>query len=169
MRLYKKPKEIWIIYEMFTNYLITQNKITAENNRSVKIRLGKFLNEVPAYSKEKRGLNIPILIIQVLIYIQQKQYGKAIDRIDALEKYCSRHLKKENDFRSNCFIKMILELSKSGFHPVATTRKAEKLFQKLKAHPLDVPNQSHSIEIIPYETLWEIAIGSLDKKGMKYR
>ena len=62
----RKSKEIWIIYEMFTNYLITQNKIVAEKNRSVKIRLGKFLNEVPAYSKQKRGLNIPILIIQVL-------------------------------------------------------------------------------------------------------
>ncbi len=164
-----KSKEIWIIYEMYTNYLIVEKKIAAEKNRSIKIRLGKFLNEVPAYSKEKRGLNIPILIIQVLIYIQQKQYGKAIDRVEALEKYCSRHLKKENDFRSNCFIKMVLELSKCGFQPVAARRKGDTLFQKLKAHPLDVPNQSHSIEIIPYEVLWEVAIGSLDKKGMKCR
>ena len=165
----RKSKEIWTIYEMYTNYLILQNKIVAEKGRGIKVRLGKFLNEVPAYSQEKRGLNIPILIIQVLVYIQKKQYDKAIDRIGALEKYCSRHLRKENDFRSNCFIKMILELSKSGFHPVAATRKADRLFQKLKVHPVDIPNQSHSIEIIPYEVLWEVAIGSLDGKGVRYR
>ncbi len=165
----KKSKEIWTIYEMYTNYLIMQDRITAEKGRSIKIRLGKFLNEVPAYSKEKRRHNIPILIIQILFYAQQKNYNLAINRVGALEKYCSRHLRKKNDFRSNCFIKMLMELSKSGFHPIAATRKADKFFQKLKAHPLEVSNQSYSIEIVPYERLWEIVIGSLDGKGMAGR
>jgi len=157
-------KEIWKIYELYTKYLISQDKIIVEGGKPKKIYIGKLMNELPSYSQDKRGLNIAILVIQILFYVQRKQYDKAISRIDAIEKYCSRYLKKDNDFRSNCFIKMILQLPVARFHPAAALRKADNYYAKLKSCPIDVAKQAHSIEIIPYEDLWEIAIASLNKR-----
>ena len=160
----EKSKEIWKIYEMYTNYLILQGKVAGEKSRSIKIRLGKFLNEVPSYSQDKRGMNIAILIIQILLSIEFRQYDQAIDRFEAIEKYCSRYLKKDNNYRSNCFIKMLLQIPIARFHPTQAMRKANKFYDKLKACSIDIANQAHSIEIVPYEDLWEIVIESLEKR-----
>ncbi len=157
----QNSREIWRIYNMYTKYLIIQGKIETKEEKSKSLRLGKFLNELPTFAQDKRGLNIAILIIQILIYIKRKDYDQAINRMEAIEKYCSRYLKPDNNFRSNCFIKMLLQIPDARFHSVAASRKATKLYEKLKSHPIDIANQAHSIEIIPYEDLWTIVIESL--------
>lgn len=155
--------EIWKIYEAYLHYLVNLELIEAnEDQRFSKFRLGRFLNETPLYSKDKRGMNIPILVIQILLMIRQRKYSEAIDRIEAIKKYCSRYLRKNDTFRSNCFIKMLVQVPASNFHKAGVTRRAEKYLQKLKAFPLNIANQTHEIEIIPYEDLWEMAISSLD-------
>ncbi len=164
--LNESKQEVWRIYRMYVNYLIVEGKIELEG-QAPKIRLGKFLNDVPQYSRDKRGLNIAILIIQILFYIQRKQYDTAINRIEAIERYCSRYLRKDKNFRSNCFIKMLLKIPRANFHPVAAERHAKDLKDKLIGKPMNVANQAHSIEIVPYEDLWEIAVASLYKKGKK--
>jgi hypothetical protein len=41
-------------------------------------------------------------------------------------------------------------------------RHADKYVKMLKKVPLDFANQSHDIELIPYEDLWQMALDSLD-------
>lgn len=157
-------KETWKIFEAYLHYLVDIGKIQPEedDNRFNKFRLGRFLNETPIFSKDKRGMNIPILVIQILHMIQQEKYDDAIDRIEAIEKYCSRYLRKDDTFRSNCFIKMLLQIPASSFHKAAVVRKTVKYTKKLQEVPLDIANQSHEIEIIPYEDLWDMVIETLD-------
>ena len=42
-----------------------------------KFKLGRFLNELPSFSKDKRGANIDILIIQILIFLLEKNMIKS--------------------------------------------------------------------------------------------
>ena len=165
----KSMLEIWKIHEAYIHYLIILNKITPKENdkRFTKFRLGRFLNEVPSFSKEKRRKNIPILIIQILFLILQKRYNDAIDRIERIDKYCYRYLRKDESFRSNCFIKMLLLIPLCNFHKAAVARKADKFLKQLKASPLEIANQSYEVEIIPYEYLWELALASLENKFYK--
>ncbi|MEM1327485.1 MAG: hypothetical protein AAGI23_16100 [Bacteroidota bacterium] len=155
-------QERWQIYQAYIYYLIGLDKI--KDIEPVKFRVNKFLNEVPNYSKNKRGENVPILIAQILFFILYKKYNKVIDRMEALEKYTYRHLKKDDTFRSNCFIKMLLIIPKANFHKAATERKAANLSKKLKSVPLEVAKQVYETEVIPYEDLWAIAIESLENK-----
>ncbi len=159
-------KEIWNIFKAYIHFLIEAKEFNIERGDKtfVKFRLGKFLNEVPTFSQDKRGRNISILVIQIIFTIVQKKYNRAIDRIEAIEKYTSRYLKKDTNFRSNCFIKMLLEIPKEGFHRIAVERKASKYRTRLSEMPLEVANQSHSIEIIPYEDLWEMVLNVLGTK-----
>lgn len=159
-------RETWKIIEAYIHYLALIGQVVpAEGDqRFHHFRVARFLNEVPAFSKDKAGMNVPILIIQILFSILQKKYNTAIDRIETIEKYCSRYLRKDDSFRSNCFIKMLLQIPISGFHRHAVQRKAAPLLQRLRDVPLEIANQPHGIEIIPYETLWEFALLSLDTK-----
>ncbi len=159
-------QEKWRICQMYVHFLIFADKIRMEpgDKRFSKVKMGRFLNSVPLFSKDKRGLNIPILVIQILFIILKKDYNRAIDRIEAIEKYCTRYLKKDDNFRSNCFIKMLLQIPISNFHRAGIERRTAKYLERLKAEPLAISNQSHEVEIIPYEDLWEILINALETK-----
>ena len=115
---------------------------------------------------KKRQENIPILLSQILILIIDKDYDRLLSRIEAVEKYASRYLRKDQNFRSNCFIKMILEIPKRNFHRKAVERHAKKYIQKLESMPLQMADQPYEIEIIPYEHLWEYTLESLDTRAM---
>jgi hypothetical protein len=122
----------------------------------------RFLNEVPIFAKDRRGMNIPILIFHILYLVLTKRYDEVIDRNEAIEKYTSRYLKKDDNYRSNCFIKMLLQIQDAGFHKTAVIRHADKYVKMLAKMPLDFANQSHDIEIIPYEDLWKMVLDSLE-------
>ena len=82
---YKNISEHWKIHEAFIYYFILTGKITPEKNSELKkFRISKFLNDVPTYSKDKRGTNTSILILQILFLLQQEKYSKIIDRMEAI-------------------------------------------------------------------------------------
>ncbi|MCA0237603.1 MAG: hypothetical protein LCH81_14600 [Bacteroidetes bacterium] len=153
--------EMWKIYEAYSYYLVTVGKITLPEGHVARFKLKKFLNDIPTYSKDKQGMNIPILIIQTLFAISEQNYHQSIDRIEAVEKYCGRYLKQNETFRSHCFIKALLQIPAASFHREAVIRKAQKFIDQLHKLPLDVAYQTHEIEIIPYEHLWEMALEAL--------
>lgn len=161
--------EMWKIFQAYVFYLIRIGKIQGDGQEIGKFRINKFLNEIPLFSKDKRGMNISILIIQILYTIVERNYSQSVDYIDRIEKYCSRYLKDNDTFRSNCFIKMILQIPQANFHREAVNRKTSKLLNLLEATPLEAANQTHEIEIIPFEQLWEITVSSLELKIIKTR
>lgn len=158
--------EMWRIFQAYVFYLIKVGKIPESvlSERSKRFKMSKFINEITLFSKDKSGMNISVLIVQILYAVAEKDYKKSSDRIEGIEKYCSRYLKDESTFRSNCFIKMLLQAPQANFHREATRRKAERYAKQLLTMPLDAANQAHEVEIIPYEQLWEMALESLQLK-----
>ena len=127
-----------------------------------RFRLGKFLNETPAFSKDKKGYNIDILILQILIALAKKNYDYIVDRQNALKQYSSRYLKKNEFYRSSCFINIMLHLVKAEFHGIRFLRYAKADIKKLKAMPLEDANQIAEFEIVPYEVLLSITLELCD-------
>lgn len=158
-------KEIWTIFEAYL-YYISEAGYLKNNPTKTKyqFRLGRFLNTIPIFSKDKRGMNIAILIVQILFFIQQKKINIAIDKIDAIEKYCARYLHKAETIRSFYFIKMLLCIPQGNFHKAAVQRKSSRYLKKLQAVPLEEASQTYKIEILPYEELWKMVVDSLDYK-----
>lgn len=154
-------KEKWNVYKAYAFLYSLIGKVDIRINKLRNFRLSSFLNDVVVYSRDKRGLNIPILIIQIVILIIRKDYSKTIDRFDAIKKYVSRHIRKGQNFRSHCFMNMLLELPASCFNKAAVLRRTQVWHDKLKANPLELAHQPHEIEIIPYEDLWEYVLDSL--------
>lgn len=153
--------EMWKIYEAYVQFLVLLKKITLPPGYVSRFKVAKFLNEIPTYSKDKQGMNIPILIVQILFSISERNYHQSIDRIEAVEKYCSRYLKQNETYRSSCFIKALLQFPACAFHHDVILKKAQKYIDMLHTQPLEVAYQTHEIEIIPYEHLWEMAMETL--------
>jgi hypothetical protein len=161
-------RQTWKILEAYLYYLIDSGKIEPLKDDKVfnRFRMARFVNEVPIFSKDKRGMNIPILILQILYLLLHRRFGETIDRMEAIERYTSRYLKVNEHFRSSCFIKMLLQAPNAEFHPAAVQRHAEKFRKMLDKMPLDFAGQSHDIEIIPYEDIWEMVLESLERQDI---
>jgi hypothetical protein len=159
-------QEYWKILEQYLHYLFLNHKIKVPepNELFSKFRLGRFLNQMPIFSKDKQGLNIAILVIQILFLIQQNRRTESTDRIEAIEKYSERYLHNRYTIRSYFFIKMLLTLPKNRFDPLVVQRKSARYFTELQQHPFEMSNQSLQIEVIPFEDLWEMILQSLEKQ-----
>jgi hypothetical protein len=156
----ENAKELWRIYEPYVYYLATLGKIKSPIRN--KFKLAKFINEVPIFSKDKSGMNIAILVIKILIQLQEHKYSRVLDEVEATEQYCYRHLRGEDTQRSYNFLKMLLQIPMGQFDKNVIIAKAERYLEKMKDIPLQLANQTHEIEIIPYEVLWEYALESLE-------
>lgn len=163
--------ETWAVYKGYIFLLAELGAIQLPPDDKLfkSFRIQKFLNEVPSFSKQKRGRNIPVLILHMLLLIHKGRWDDALDRIEALEKYTGRYLKNNDTFRSSVFIKMILQIPIAGFHQKAAKRKANKYLKKLEESPLHFANQAHEVEIIPYEELWELTLSLLSNQVLKGR
>ena len=167
---YKKillKHEFWNVIEAYVQFLIRAEKIdpsiSTDSRKLRSFSLSRFINDVPKFSKDKRGINISILIIQFLFLLQERKYSKLIDRLDAIKQYSYRYLKNDETYRANLFIKMLLKVADVDFHPIAAKRHTKDLHDKLLASNPSVNFQSTEIEVIPYEKLWEIVLELLEK------
>ncbi|MCB0705078.1 MAG: hypothetical protein KDC34_07200 [Saprospiraceae bacterium] len=157
-RLYASDQEIWRIVEAFLNYLADFDFAGKELSELPPFRLGKFLNEVPTLTQDKRGYNVTILVVQILFLLRKKDYDAIIDRAEAIEKYTDRYLRGLAHRRSRFFLKMILQLPRAGFHSLRVERRVKAWHQKLLATPPAMAREPHEIEIVPYEELWEMVL-----------
>lgn len=159
-------EEQWRIREAYLHFLIKLNRVVVpvDNNAGLKpFSVNKFMNSVPLHSKDKSGQNISIIVLQMLFLLAERKYSKIIDKMDALTQYSYRYLKKDETFRSNCFIKMLILTVKADFHPVRTQQLTAELRKKMNTHFLISDEKSAQVEIIPYEHLWELVIELLEK------
>jgi len=166
--MYQTYKEPWYLKEAFINFLIRKNKINLDNFKGIKLRqfrISRFLNEVPQMTKDKKGLNISINIIQILFLMLDEEYDKVLDKLTALKQYSFRYLKKPEYARSSNFIKMLLKIPAGKYKANLIQKKAEKYYKFLRDNPMDYSEQSMNIEIIPYEQLWEEILSIFEKKA----
>jgi len=167
LKLFNLQYENWKIREAYVHFLIEAGKIklTEKDMEHYKsFKLAKFLNDVPMFSKDKRGKNISILVVQMLFFIVRGKYDEAIDRIDSLKQYTYRYLRNDDTFRSNCFIKMLINIPQANFHPVGINLRSKDLEKKLRNHEFIFHGINKEVEVIPFHDLWSIIIDVLDHK-----
>jgi hypothetical protein len=166
---YQPPliQETWRLNQAYLFFVSRLGKLNIEipDSAGLNFKPGKFINDTPVFSKDKRKKNIPILIIQILLFALDHDYNRVIDKMEAIEKYRTRYLKTAENFRSNCFLHMITRLPTAHFNPIYAERITQREWSDLTQTPLDIANQSHEIEIIPYEDLWPMILNIL--KGDK--
>ena len=158
-------KERWYLLRAYLHWLIVTGIVAPKGEVLHSFRLGRFINEVPIFSKDKQGMNIPTLIIQALWLVQRKDYGGARERFTSLERYAGRYLRDTAGLkRAYYFIKLISQLPKADFHRMGFERKAARYLAKLQEYPRSQDQQAIEVEVIPYERFYSYILSILDHK-----
>ncbi len=100
-------------------------------------------------------------MVRLLLLLQERKYDKLLDEVEAIDQYAYRHLRGKNTQRSYLFIRLLLQIPLGAFDLDMIQEKAGRYLGKLANIPLQVANQTHEIEILPYEDLWQFAVESL--------
>ena len=164
-KLYEEFRQQWYLKEAYIKFLIEIEKIdegSLKLKRKKSFRLGKFLNEVPSLSKDKKGYNLSIQIIQVLFFLVQKKDDHAINKIESLTQYRTRYLKGKENIRANTFIKLLAKVPLGNFKKKHIVRLTKKLENTLASNPMDYSEQSMTTEIIPYDVMWSQLLDHLE-------
>ncbi len=163
--LFPDLKESWLLTEAYLAWLLIIGIVDAGKNcRLRSFRPGKFLNEVPVLSRDKKGYNIPILIAQILHLLARRDSDQSLNRIKALYKYSKRHLQEDRFTRSHILIQMLLRIPRARYRRRYVEPKTSQIYQSLLDDPIACKHHPLTVEIIPYEYLWQILL----ENGLKY-
>lgn len=150
--------EKWRVNEGYLHYVVESGWASGEGVNveifSKRFNVYKFLNEVPTYSKDKRGMNVSILVLQVLFLVERGEFEKVVEKRETLRRYATRYLLTEDTRRSRVFMKLLLLLEQHHFEHTRV-EKAGRRHYALLCRRDGVYGSADDTEIIPFELLWE--------------
>lgn len=145
------------IYEAYIQWLVKVGKINAsaiEQEQIGSFRINRFLNEVPVCALDKRGLNIPVLLLQILAATAEKDEESFSLRLEALNQYRTRHLKDHENARTNLLLKLLNTVCESGFDKTKIKKRSATAYQKLVDTNYNIMDSAHETEIFSYDIYW---------------
>jgi hypothetical protein len=158
-------KEKWYMFDNYLNYIVesqrANNPILAAQQRS-NFRVSRILNQTASYPKNQRILNVYLMIIQVLFFIEKNNYAEATERINELRNYANHQLKKDIYFRAIQFIRLLQQVVRADFS-LNSLNNTEKYYNRLISRSFMYRGLLEEIEIIPYDKLWLLLLDRLKK------
>lgn len=123
-------------------------------------RLTTFLNSLPVLSKEKRVYNVLVLIAQIGFLISSNRLEEAEYRIDQLRLYTIRYLKDKEFTRTRLFIKLLHSIPRYRWDATEIRMKVQGILKEMEVL-LSTPMLDSTMEVIPFETLFELLLNKI--------
>ena len=112
-RLFESPPimEMWEIVKAWKAVL------SLAKGEKVNFKLGRFLNSVPMCSKDKKGLNVQILILKHLLYLFNNRKVEFMESSMNLPQYCSQYLRGKAYSRGRCMLMILSRIDRERLQP----------------------------------------------------
>jgi hypothetical protein len=115
---------------------------------------------LPDYSRDKRGLNVAILVAQVLHFLHEHDAEAVGLRVEGLRKYRLRHLRGAGYQRTRLFLRLLQLLADEQFEAKRCEQRGRPFLQQLAAIPYAEESFSE-VELVPYPVLWSLILERL--------
>ena len=143
----------WDLYRSYVNFVRPVPRVLSVRQRQV----AQQMLLLPEYSRDKRGHNVAILVLQVLYFLRERNLELVLLRLERLRKYQQRHLTEVSMLRSRLFLRLMQVIVDKNFDPKKAAERGQHLLQHLRDTP--PPGEAFAeVEIIPYENLWGIVL-----------
>ena len=156
-----QDKEYYFILEGYFSFLSKIKQISAPRFQEKPFRMGWLINSVPHSIRDKKGRNIQVLVLSWLHLLADKKFGAIVDKMDGTRQYAYRYLKEPENYRSFCFIKHLLVIPFGGFDKDRILQQLSDKVRRAGMSGLESIPQHNSLEIVPYERLWEFVLEAL--------
>jgi hypothetical protein len=156
-------QEKWAIYHAFLYFLIQSEAYHPTDKQKSKLPKGftldKFKGSLSFYDKEKTGMNLNILLVEILILIIEKKHDELSERYDAIQKYVQRYVdSSESQSRIKLIFKLLLLCIKYFFKRKRIEEAAESTLKALQNQSIELGDEAYELEIVPYEKVWELVL-----------
>ncbi len=156
----KFPIEVREIWELIKAWLLVLNHYREDIVKG-DLKVSKLMNDLGIMSRDKSGLNIPVIVVAFLLFTRMKDYRGAMELAESLKQYRYRYVMDDYNARSKIFLDMLLLLPDNRFEHDEVARAALPFVKKLAKLPSELVGQDHDIEIVPYEVAWETVLQAL--------
>ena len=126
-----------------------------------KFKLGKFLNIEEKQRNDEQKANL--LILELLHLLADGKRLLYFEKLERVEAYISSRFRAHIFKRTRYFLRLLKSIVKGNYHIPLINAHGEKQLKNLKDTKQDLTARSLDIEIVPYELLWELALGLLRK------
>lgn len=155
-------QESWHQYGLLLLFLIQLDKIPPSESLDrvkPKLRLGKLMNELQEYSKDKAGQNLSIRILHAMILLVSKRYEEFEESLPPLQAYIQRYIRKYPELsRSGMLVKMLSHIPAVGYDAERAAWRARTQLEKMTVPPEQLPLKITEMEVIPYEKMWQFVV-----------
>ncbi|WP_226163251.1 hypothetical protein [Hymenobacter terricola] len=146
----------WDLYKAYIEFVLPPQRLTTARQR----QMAQWVLQLPEYSRDKRGHNVAILVLQLLYFLRERNLEAVLMRLERLRKYQQRHLHEPATLRSRLFLRLLQVIVEKNFDAPKAAERGKTLFQQLRDTP--PPGEAFAeVEIIPYEQLWNLVLGLL--------
>ncbi|OGX83336.1 hypothetical protein [Hymenobacter glacialis] len=143
----------WDLYKSYIDFVLPPQRVTTARQR----QMAQWVLLLPEYSRDKRGHNVAILVLQLLHFLREHNLEAVLLRLERLRKYQQRHLYEPTTLRSRLFLRLLQLIVESNFDAAQAAERSGVLLQQLRDTP--PPGEAFAeVEIIPYEHLWELVL-----------
>jgi hypothetical protein len=133
-----------------------------------KLRLGYFKNDLEVTEKDKSGINITVIFIDIVFQIIRGQYDDILDHFEAVQKYLNRYAEEEGEGRVYSYAKLIEGGIRYDWNlKKLQTDEFEPALSHLKNTMVDILNMRFEVEVMPYEELWEFILEKIALRKTK--
>jgi hypothetical protein len=162
-------KDVWLLLSSYMLFL-AQTKIWKDappEFSKAEFKSNKFVNDVFSLSADKTGLNVSVIILQVLFLLHLEKFEEIIDKKEALKRYVARYLSSKENERSRLFMTMLLRMIENDFSFAKTLEKTGRLQTQLSNLQMNYRASLGGNEIVDYEILWDWVLNTLKTKWPK--
>jgi hypothetical protein len=143
----------WSLYRAYLFYL------TGDKNLTKKIDYNSIIEDIPEFQKDKAGINLAILILQVITHLDD-DLAKLHNIISAMDDYVNKYLNNSFSKRTKVFCKLIHKVAAHNKDFELILQKSKYLTEKLIESESDGDVYA-DLEIVPYQHLWDIVVQRL--------
>ncbi|WP_156176423.1 hypothetical protein [Hymenobacter terrenus] len=148
--------ERWDLYRGYIEFVRPAQRVGLARRK----QLAQWVLTLPEFSRDKRGHNVAILVLQLLHLLRERNLEEVLVRLERLRKYQQRHLRESNMLRIRLFLRLLQVIVEKNFDANGAMERGKALLQQLRETP--PPGAAFAeVEIIPYEHLWSLVLDLL--------
>ncbi|MEP7233878.1 MAG: hypothetical protein ABI778_01160 [Ignavibacteriota bacterium] len=157
-------REKWDIFGLYVDYLVHSGLLNSSTEqKEIPFRKSNLLRTKrvkqrlvysPTYSKDKRGFNVALLVMNVLILLESNKKDLLIEQTEALSTYRFSYLNQNHCKQSFILFKLIRLMIRNEFDLTKISKKCVDIEKSLRSAPLVSGELLESIQILPPSWVW---------------
>lgn len=165
-------KERWNIFKLVLDYRnwVLQKTLHPERQLPSLLRYKKYremLRSYPVYIKDKRGFNVSLLIVNILILLESGRKDEIVEQIEALATYKNKYLRGKEVNQSAVLFKFFRTMVTSNFSYPKILQQSTSYSQLLRSSQKITSEVTEGLQILPCAWVLERVLYLLKKETAK--